>query len=233
MTPTSKTILVVDDEKDIVELLQYNLRKEGYRVLTATDGEQALERAGQKPDIILLDVMMPEYDGFEVVRRLKKDDTTANIPVIFLTAKGSEVDEVVGLELGADDYIVKPIRIPTLIARVKAVLRKREQKVEPGGTTTAVAVGSVEIFPEQHVVRIDSREVFFPKKEFQILHYLASHHDRVVNRETLLNAVWGSDVYVVDRTVDVHIRKIREKLGKYADYIETVKGVGYRMRGTE
>src|SRR5712692_10475381 len=226
----SKIILVVDDEKDIVDVLRYNLQKEGYRVLTAVNGQEALERANQRPDLILLDVMMPEYDGWEVFKRLKKQETTAHIPVIFLTAKGSEIDEVVGLELGADDYIVKPISIPKLIARIKAAIRKRDQIDLPGDKTVSKKIGVIEILPEQHIIRINNKEVFFPKKEFQLLHYLAAHAGNVVNREALLNAVWGSDVYVVDRTVDVHIRKIREKLGKYADYVETIKGVGYRLR---
>ncbi len=229
----SKIILVVDDEKDIVDVLRYNLQKEGYRVLTAVNGQEALEKANQRPDLILLDVMMPEYDGWEVFKRLKKQETTARIPVIFLTAKGSEIDEVVGLELGADDYIVKPISIPKLIARIKAAIRKRDQIDLPGDKTVSKKIGVIEILPEQHIIRINNKEVFFPKKEFQLLHYLAAHAGNVVNREALLNAVWGSDVYVVDRTVDVHIRKIREKLGKYADYVETIKGVGYRLREVE
>lgn len=225
----TKTVLVVDDEKDIVDLLKYNLQKEGFHVLTASNGNQALERADRKPDLILLDVMMPEFDGWEVLRRLRKKPETANIPVIFLTAKDSETDEVVGLELGADDYMTKPISIPKLIARVKATLRKQEQP-SAVGESKILRIGPVEILPDQHIVRIDRKEVFFPRKEFQILVYLTTHIGVVVNRETLLNAVWGSDVYVVDRTVDVHIRKIREKLGRYADFIETIKGVGYRMR---
>lgn len=229
----TKTILVVDDEKDIVDLLKYNLQKEGYQILTASNGKQALERAEQKPDLILLDVMMPEYDGWEVFKRLKKNGATANIPVIFLTAKGSEIDEVVGLELGADDYIVKPISIPKLIARIKAAFRKREQGEGIPVEHASKKIGVIEIFPDRHVVHVNKKEVFFPKKEFQILLYLATRSGTVVNRETLLNAIWGSDVYVVDRTVDVHIRKIREKLGKYAEYIDTIKGVGYRMRESE
>ena len=232
MTTTSRTILVVDDEKDIVDLLRYNLSKEGYSVLTAVDGKQALEQAQRDPDVILLDVMMPGYDGWDVMKRLKRNEHTARIPVIFLTAKGSEVDEVVGLELGAEDYIVKPIRIATLIARIKAVLRKKEDVAEAGLETTAIRIGAIEILPTKHIVRVSGKEIFFPRKEFQILLFLASHRENVVNRETLLNAIWGSEVYVVDRSVDVHIRKIREKLGKHAEYIETIKGVGYRMRET-
>ena len=225
-----KTILVVDDEKDIVDLVKYNLQREGYTVLTARSGKDALEAARQQPHLILLDIMMPEYDGLEVVKRLKKDDRTSAIPVIFLTAKGTDLDEVLGLELGADDYVVKPISIPKLLARVRNVLRMRE-----GGSKLPAApiiIGAVEILPVQHVVRIDGKEVFFPKKEFEVLHYLATHAGAVVNRDSLLGAVWGSEVRVIDRTVDVHVRKIREKLGAHSDCIETIKGVGYRMRET-
>jgi two-component system alkaline phosphatase synthesis response regulator PhoP len=229
----TKTILIVDDERDIVDLLKYNLQKEGYRTLTASNGKQALERADKKPDLILLDVMMPEYDGWEVLRRLRKKSGTAQIPVIFLTAKDSETDEVVGLELGADDYITKPISIPKLIARIKTTIRKKEQPAAPEAEPQVLRVGQIEIIPDQHIVRINKKEVFFPRKEFQTLVYLTTHLGSVVNRETLLNAVWGTDVYVVDRTVDVHIRKIREKLGKFAEYIETIKGVGYRMKEVE
>src|SRR5437867_6736623 len=152
-----KTLLVVDDEKDIVDLLKYNLQKEGYRVLTARNGNQALEQAQQSPDLILLDVMMPEHDGWEVVKFLKKENKTSHIPVIFLTAKGTEVDEVLGLELGADDYIVKPISIPKLLARLRAVLRKHELKTDTGRDFT---IGIIEIIPAQHVVRIEKKEVF-------------------------------------------------------------------------
>jgi two-component system alkaline phosphatase synthesis response regulator PhoP len=223
-----KTILVVDDEKDIADMVKYNLTKEGYSVIVARNGKQALEQANHQPDLILLDIMMPEYNGIEVLKRLKNDERTNRIPVIFLTAKGTDVDEVLGLELGADDYIVKPISIPKLIARIKNVLRKNEEPDK--GATTSITVGAITILPSHHVVRIDDKEIFFPKKEFEVLLYLAKHADIVVNRETLLNTIWGSDVRVIDRTVDVHIRKIREKLGKYADYIDTIKGVGYRLK---
>jgi len=222
-----KTILVVDDEKDIVDLLKYNIQKEGYSVLTARNGKQALEQALHQPHLILLDVMMPELDGWEVVKRLKNNPKTTDIPIVFLTAKGSDVDEVLGLELGADDYIVKPISIPKLLARVRAIFRKQETRTT---SDKALKIGKIEILPSQHIVKVDAKEVFFPKKEFEVLLHLARYSGQVVKRESLLNAVWGSDVLVVDRTIDVHIRKIREKLGRYADYIETIKGVGYRFR---
>lgn len=228
-----KTILVVDDEIDIVELLKYNLQKEGYGVLTAHSGRQALQQAQLLPDLILLDVMLPEIDGWEVAKELKREKKTSVIPIIFLTAKGTEIDEVLGFELGGDDYVVKPISIPKLLARVKNILRRNEMKESDRKQFLTIRVGAVEIHPTQHTVTVNKKEIFFPKKEFEILYYLAQHVGEVVNRTTLLNKIWGTDVIVGDRTIDVHIRKIREKLGKHADYIETIKGVGYRMRELE
>jgi two-component system, OmpR family, alkaline phosphatase synthesis response regulator PhoP len=228
----AKKILIVDDEKDIVQMLKYNIEKEGYAVLTALNGNRALEQAREnKPDLILLDVMMPEMDGWEVCKQLMRDEKTARIPVIFLTAKGSEVDEVVGLELGADDYIIKPISIRKLIARIKTAFRRKEAMALPAEKLPEVLrVEGMEINIPNYTVRIGGDEIFLPKKEFETLVYLANHRGRVISREALLNAVWGENVVVVDRTVDVHIRKIREKLGDYGDYIETVKGVGYRFK---
>ncbi|MBI3190041.1 MAG: response regulator transcription factor [Ignavibacteriales bacterium] len=228
-----KTVLVVDDEQDIVQIVKYNLEKEGFAVLTARNGKQALEQAQSNPQLILLDVMMPELDGLEVLNQLKRNKQTEHIPVIFLTARSSEIDEVIGLELGADDYIVKPISIPKLIARVKTVLRKHETKENVKEATPLLQIGVVEINTSQHIIRIKGKELFFPKKEFDLLLFLARREGEVVNRDTLLTNVWGSDVIVGDRTIDVHIRKIREKLGKYADYIETIKGVGYKLRMIE
>lgn len=226
-----KTILLVDDEQDIVEFVRYNLQKENFTVLTAKNGKEALVQAQLKPDLVLLDVMMPELDGIEVLKHLKKNPQTEHIPVIFLTAKGSEIDEVIGLELGADDYIIKPISILKLIARVKNVLRKHEGK-ETGVEQDKITVGAVEIIPLQHVVMVNRKKVFFPKKEFEVLLHLAKHEGQVVNRDSLLTAVWGTEVIVGDRTIDVHIRKIREKLEVFANYIETIKGVGYKMHAT-
>jgi two-component system alkaline phosphatase synthesis response regulator PhoP len=225
-----KTVLVVDDEPDIVDLLRYNLTREGYRVETASNGEEALRSVAAKaPDLIVLDLMMPVLDGFETVRRLKADTRSAGIPVIFLTARSAEVDEVVGLELGADDYIQKPISPRKLVARVKAVFRRREGMQEPGAPEV-IRAEHIEINRTTYTVRLAGTEAFFPRKEFELLSLLAGHPGKVFSREMLLNAIWGSDVVVVDRTVDVHIRKIREKLGDAAGMIETVKGVGYRFR---
>jgi two-component system alkaline phosphatase synthesis response regulator PhoP len=223
------TILVVDDEKDILELLKYNLEKEGYRVLTAHNGKEALRVVKQHPDLVVLDIMMPELDGWEVCKAIRKDPTTAKIPIVFLTARDSEVDEVVGLELGADDYIVKPVKIRTFVARVKHALKPRGERGEPSATEN-LTIGDLEIQTVNYVVKIKNRSIHLPKKEFEVLLFLARHPDRVVSRETLLNEIWGHDVYVVDRTIDVHVRKIREKLGQLGEHIETVKGVGYRFQ---
>jgi len=164
------TILIVDDDRDIIDFVRYNLQKEGFTVLTAQNGVAALDQAQQRPDLIILDVMMPEPNGWEVVKKLKAGPKTSAIPIVFLTAKSSEVDEVLGLELGADDYLLKPISIPKLLARVRAVFRKR---AAAGNVRENISVGAVEILPEQHLVRIDGKEVFFPRKEFEVLLYLA------------------------------------------------------------
>ncbi len=225
-----KHILVVDDEQDIVDLIRYNLTKEGYAVSTANNGGEALARAGPGTDLVILDLMMPVLDGFETCRRLKNTPATASVPVVFLTASPSEVDEVLGLELGADDYIQKPISPRKLVARVKAALRRREQHAEESSDPPPIKIGRLEIDRRSYTVRHGKKEVFFPRKEFEILALLASHPGKVFSREMLLRNIWGSEVVVIDRTVDVHIRKIREKLGHDADMIETIKGVGYRYK---
>ncbi len=225
-----KHILVVDDERDIVDMLKYNLEKEGYKTLTARDGKKAVEQAVHLPDLILLDVMMPELDGWEVCKQLKRDPRTSHIPIIFLTAKGTEFDEVLGLELGAEDYIVKPIAVRTLLARVRSVLRRKEHPVDVHASGEIIRIDKLEINVPNYTVALGSKDLSFTKREFETLVYLAKNRGRVITRETLLNVVWGEDVRVVDRTVDVHISKIREKLGNYGEYIETVKGVGYRMK---
>lgn len=223
------TILVVDDEKDITDLLKYNLEKEGYRVLVAYNGSDALKLLIEQPSLIILDVMMPEMDGWEVCRTIRQDPKNDRLPIIFLTARDSELDEVVGLELGATDYIAKPVRVRTLLARIKKALRTTDGRGEDW-VEEVVRIGELEIHTQNYLVKIGKREIMLPKKEFEVLLYLACHPERVVSRETLLNQIWGRDVYVVDRTVDVHIRKIREKLGLHAVHLETVKGVGYRFR---
>lgn len=226
-----KTILIVDDENDIIEMVKYNLEKEGYAVLSACDGKKALEQAKRSPDLVILDVMMPEMDGWEVCKQLRRDAATAFLPIIFLTAKGTEFDEVLGLELGADDYIVKPVPVRSLLARVKAVLRRRETAANNTHSAEEILrIDKLEINIPNYSVRVGKQSIVLTKKEFETLVYLARNRGRVLTREVLLNVVWGHDVHVVDRTVDVHISKIREKLGAFGEVIETVKGVGYRMK---
>jgi len=225
-----KKILVVDDEKDIVEMLKYNLQKEGYKVITAYNGKEALDRAQQYPDLILLDIMMPVMDGLQALKALKQNKETESIPVLFLTAKGAETDEIVGLEIGAEDYIVKPISIGKILARIRTVFRRVDQPHRAKPAADLLKIDEVQINVPNYSVTVSNKEVAFPKKEFETLVYLVRHRGRVITRQALLDAIWGENVYVVDRTVDVHIRKIREKLGKYGDYIETVKGVGYRFK---
>lgn len=225
-------ILLVDDEKDIVEFLQYNLKQEGFQVLTANDGMEALEKVTKKPDLIILDVLMPKMDGYEACRRIRAIDDYKNIPIIFLTAKSSELDEIHGLNLGADDFIQKPISPKKLIARVKSNLRKHESVLE-NAMMNEIKIGPIVINRERYTVSVDGQNIIFPKKEFEILAYLAANPGKVFHRDKILGDVWGTDIFVVERTVDVHIRKIREKLDKHADLIETIKGVGYRFKNLE
>lgn len=229
----SKTVLIVDDEKDIRDLLAYNLSKEGFAVLTAADGNEALTQLAEHPiSLVVLDIMMPFLDGFEVCKRIRANEAWKALPVIFLTARSAEVDQIVGLELGADDYIQKPVSPRVLVARVKSILRRtneRTPKLAPTPDPEQVTVEDLEIDRSSYRVKIGGKEVFFPRKEFELLYYLATHQGRVFSRDALLNQVWGEGAYVVERTVDVHIFKVREKLGKMGDRIETIKGVGYRF----
>lgn len=229
----SKTVLIVDDEKDIRDLLAYNLSKEGFAVLTAADGNEALSQMAQHPvSIVILDIMMPGLDGFEVCRQIRANEKWKSLPVVFLTARSAEVDQIVGLELGADDYIQKPISPRLLVARVKSMLRRtneRTPKLPEEASADVVNVEELEIDRSSYKVKLAGKEVFFPRKEFELLFYLASHPGRVFSRDALLNQIWGEGAYVVERTVDVHVFKVREKLGKLGERIETVKGVGYRF----
>jgi len=221
-----KSILVVDDEQDLLDLIEYNLKKEGYNVLKADNGLDGINLAKKNhPDLILLDIMMPEMDGIEVCDVLKKDDSLKNTPIIFLTARSDEKTEIRGLDMGADDYLTKPISTTKLISRINAVLR-RFQETENAGNV--IEVHDLKIDKERYIVLRNSDEFQLPKKEFELLYFLASRRGKVLDRQTLLNEIWGNNIYVIDRTIDVHIRKIREKIGD--EYIETVKGVGYRFK---
>ena len=226
-----KNILVVDDEKDIVDLLSYNLSKEGFVVITARNGKEALEKVKQKPDLIILDLMMPEMSGLQVIQEVKKDKAASSIPILILTAKGTETDEIVGLEVGADDYIIKPVKIGKIVARVHATLRRQENVIQKSlPHMDVIQIKDLEINVSSYTASIGKKKLVLPRKEFETLVYLIRNKGRVLSRESILNAVWGENVHVVDRTVDVHIRKIREKLDSYADLIETVPGVGYRFK---
>ena len=228
---TKKVVLAIDDEKDILKLLQYNLEREGYQVLCERTGEQGLETARSKqPDVIILDLMLPGMDGLEVCKILRSNKDTKHIPILMLTAKGSEIDQVLGLELGAVDYITKPFSVKVLSARVKNVFRNKEAKKSESGVLRA---GDLAIDRERRSFTIRGKPVNLTKLEFQMLGFLMENRGKVFSREQLLNSVWDGEAFVVDRTVDVHVRSIRQKLGKHRDVIETVRGSGYRFVETD
>ena len=226
----SATVLVVDDEKDLVELVRYHLEKDGMKCLDARDGETALRLTRERtPDLIVLDLMLPGVDGLEVCRKLRKDPKTASVAIIMLTAKAEEVDRVVGLEMGADDYMVKPFSPRELVARVKAVLRRGQGE----GSPSHKRVGMLEVDEGKHQVSIGGIGVELTVKEFDLLCALIRANGRVLNREQIMETVWGysNAVDIESRTVDVHIRRLREKLGEEQKRVVTVKGVGYRFDG--
>ena len=220
----AKKILIVDDEKDIVELVRYNLEKEGFKCYVAFDGEDAVEKAkDKKPDLVLLDIMMPKMDGIEACRQIREIDSLKSVFIAFLTARSEEYSELAGFDVGADDYITKPIKPRVLVSRIKAILkRKKEEAIKE-----EIIVGDIRIDRNTFMVTVREHDLILPKKEFELLYLLASKPGKVFTRESILNKVWGTDVYVVDRTIDVHIRKIREKIGE--DRIRTIKGVGYKF----
>ena len=228
-----KKILLVDDEVDILEFLKYNLEQEDFKVLISTNGKDALKKISQNPDLIVLDIMMPEIDGFELYQQIKGNKNSQDIPIIFLTAKSGETDEIKGLDLGASDYIQKPISPKKLVARIKSNLRKSPRLEKKNKEAELLRIGPLEIDVEKFAIKVDSKLKFFPRKEFQLLYFLASNPGKVMKRETLIKEIWGNDVFVIDRTIDVHIRKVREKLGKHSEIIETIKGIGYRFKNNE
>ena len=222
-------ILAVDDEEDILELISFNLRKEGYSVTCVTSGEDALRSARKTlPDLTILDLLLPGLDGLEVCRRLKTDPKTSHIPIIMLTAKTEEADIVTGLELGADDYVTKPFSPRVLLARVKAVLRRKAG--EPTGETEVIKVHDLVIDPGRHEVLARGKPVLLTVTEFRILHFLARRPGWVFSRCQIVDAAMGDDVVVTDRSVDVHVASLRKKLGTCGAYVETVRGVGYRLK---
>jgi DNA-binding response OmpR family regulator len=229
--PTPKRrVLVVDDERDIVDLVRYNLTKNGYEALVANDGQEALQIATRElPDLIILDLMLPGLNGTEVARRLKGDPRTAHIPIVMLTAKGEETDVIVGLTLGADDYVTKPFSIKILLARLATVLRRADSAgsgAEAGPTLTA---GPLSIDSSKHEVTIEGESVKLTLTEFKLLTALVAARGRVLTRDQLMDKAMGTDVFVTDRAIDVHITAIRKKLGKASWLVHTVRGVGYRL----
>jgi two-component system phosphate regulon response regulator PhoB len=222
----------VEDEEDLRELLVYNLGREGFKVTATASGLEGLRLAReQDPDLLLLDLMLPDVDGLEVCRRIRKDALTSALPILMLTAKGEETDKVLGLGLGADDYVTKPFGPAELVARVRAVLRRgRARPVEEGPPERVVREGLV-VDATRHEVLVDGRPAKFTATELRLLHFLAAHPGRVFSRDQLLRRVMGEHVALVDRNVDVHVRAIRAKLGRRRELLETVRGVGYRFRG--
>jgi len=221
-------ILIIEDEKDIVEAIEYNLKNEGFGVRKAFDGFNGQRQAKESlPDLIILDLMLPGVGGIEVCKTLKKGEKTANIPIIILTAKGEEMDRVLGLELGADDYITKPFSMRELIARIKMILKragKKEVEYKP-----VIKFGDLEIDREKYLVKVAGKAVELTAKEFHLLEYLAQNREKVFSREKLLDAVWGISAEIETRTVDVHIRRLREKLGRAGRHLVTLRGVGYKF----
>jgi two-component system alkaline phosphatase synthesis response regulator PhoP len=221
-------ILVIDDEEDLIELVRYNLEQEGFQVEGVTDGESGLHRAVQKmPDLILIDLMLPGMDGLEVCRTLRADNRTASVPIIMLTAKSTESDRIVGLELGADDYVVKPFSPRELAARVKAVLRRTQA---PQSESKVIRRGSLTIDLTRREVNIKGTPIDLTATEFRLLQFFAHHPGRVFSRSEIIDGVLGRDVSVIDRTIDVHITGLRKKIGDCSRFIETVRGFGYRFR---
>ena len=220
------SILLVDDEEDIVEFLSYNLKKEGYKVITAYNGKKAVKKAiKHRPALILMDVMMPEMDGISAVQEIRKINELNDTIIVFLTARAEDYSQIAGFEAGADDYVTKPIKPKVLISRISALLRRHSSKDQ--ATKEVLEVNNLTVNHEKFVITKDGNEIILPNKEFKIVYLLASVPDKVFSRDEIFQKVWGNDVIVGDRTIDVHIRKIREKIGM--EYIRTVKGVGYKF----
>ena len=228
-TTFGKTILIVEDERDVVDLLALNLRKAGFTILTATDGAAGLQKArDEKPTLVILDLMLPKMPGLEICKILKSDPATRQIPIMMLTAKAEEIDRIVGLEFGADDYVTKPFSPREVILRIKAILRRAESGTED----ERLSAGSIVIDPARYEVSVGGKRVNLTSLEFKLLRTLMQRRGRVQTRDRLLNDVWGYETVIDTRTVDTHVRRLRKKLGKAADTIESVRGFGYRLRET-
>ncbi len=228
-TQQPKTILIVEDEADLASTLEYNLNRDGYRTRLAPDGNTAFEELAQDPppDAILLDLMLPDISGTEICKRIRQSDRTRDIPVIMLTAKGEEIDRVVGFEVGADDYVVKPFSVRELMLRIRALMRRTER---PTSHPSTIQFGPMRIDREGHRVWVEEQEINLTALEFRLLYAFVSRRGRVQTRDALLSDVWGIEADVTTRTVDTHVKRLREKLGDAGRYIETLRGVGYRFR---
>jgi len=220
-----KNILIVDDEPDIRAILRYNLEKEGFAITEAIDGNDALDKLSKDLDLAILDIMMPGKDGYDVCRKIREQGNT--LPIVFLTAMDREFDEVRGLEVGGDDYVRKPFSPKMLIARINAIFRRIDQINSKG---TSICFGELEINTSTYIAQLNEKELHLPRKEFELLAFFMSQPNIIFRRGDLLSGIWEEDVFVVDRTIDVHINRIRSKLGSYKNWIETVKGIGYRFR---
>ena len=222
----NEKILIVDDEADILEIVGYNLKKEGFEVFTAANGKRAIEIAiEEKPSLIILDVMMPEMDGMETCYQMRNIPALKDTLITFLSARGEDYSQIAGFDAGADDYITKPVKPRVFISKVKAILRRKS-----GGSETVledIVAGGISIDRERYLIKQDGKEINLPKKEFELLSLLMSKPGKVFTRESIMNKIWGGEVVVGDRTIDVHIRKLREKLGE--ELIKTIKGVGYKF----
>ena len=224
-TGSGRKILIIEDESDVADLLTLNLRKAGFRTSTAADGTSGLQKArDDRPDFIVLDLMLPKLSGLEVCKILKSDTATSQIPILMLTAKAEEIDRIVGLEFGADDYVTKPFSPREIVLRIRAILRRAERADE------SLNAGPISIDPARHQVRVSGKQVQLTSLEFKLLRTLMQRRGRVQDRDRLLNEVWGYQSVIDTRTVDTHVRRLREKLGKAGDAIETVRGFGYRLR---
>jgi two-component system phosphate regulon response regulator PhoB len=226
-TAPGKKILIIEDERDVVDLLTLSLHKAGFRASTVADGAAGLQKArSEKPALIILDLMLPKMPGLEICKILKSDPATRHIPIMMLTAKAEEVDRIVGLEFGADDYVTKPFSPREVILRIRAIMRRADAKEEE----EHLAVGSIVIDPARHEVSVGGKRVNLTSLEFKLLHTLMRRRGRVQERDRLLNDVWGYESVIDTRTVDTHVRRLRKKLGKAAEVIESVRGFGYRLR---
>ena len=224
-TGSGRKILIIEDESDVADLLTLNLRKAGFRTSTAADGTSGLQKArDDRPDFIVLDLMLPKLSGLEVCKILKSDTATSHTPILMLTAKAEEIDRIVGLEFGADDYVTKPFSPREIVLRIRAILRRAERADE------SLNAGPISIDPARHQVRVSGKQVQLTSLEFKLLRTLMQRRGRVQDRDRLLNEVWGYESVIDTRTVDTHVRRLREKLGKAGDAIETVRGFGYRLR---